>query len=143
MKNKYATFYYELKKLPWLKKEEVVMGFTGGRTASLRSLGHWELQELVRSLRAMRPQQPVASSKPRVEDPRKRMVNKIIYYGHEMGLIAPPQGGQTNTAHNYSRLHALIEAKGYLKKPLKAYTFEELPKLVSQMEAIYKHYLGK
>lgn len=141
MKNKYANFYFELNKLPGLTKEEAVAAFTGGRTRSLRDLSHWDLQELVRRLRAMGPQQPAASSQPRVADPRKKMVNKILYYGHEMGLVAPRAGMPGK--NDYSRLHALVEGRGYLKKPLKDYTFGELPKLVSQMEAIYRHWLGK
>lgn len=136
--NKYSSFFTALKRLPGMSKEEAVYDFTQGRTRSLRQLTTWEVQELTRKMRLLSGEKPINTIRPTEPDPRKKMVNKVIFYGHEMGLISQEAGKK-----NYTRFHQFIEQKGYLKKRLKDYTFEELPKLVSQMENIYKDYLKK
>lgn len=56
--NQYSSFFTALKRLPGLSKEEAVYDFTQGRTRSLRSLSHWEVQELTRRLQSISPTQP-------------------------------------------------------------------------------------
>lgn len=84
------------------------------------------------------------------------MLRKLFAMAFEMGMIEArmmvsakmePQQ-QTNyniqTKNDYGRLYAWVNKYGYLKKELRAYSYEELPKLLSQFEfGPYKDFLNK
>ena len=148
MKNKYAAFYTELKKLPGMSKDEAVYEFTNGRTRSLRDLSEWDVQELTRRLRSIAPRPPLPASRTSANgsgerDLRAPMIKKVVAMAHEMGMVSKMLNAKGQMQNDYSRLNRWMLEKSYLKKKLNAYTYAELPKLVSQMENVYRDFLKK
>lgn len=138
MRNKYAAFYTELNKLPGMSKEEAVYNFTNGRTRSLRDLSPWDLQELTRRMRTLTTK-PLTVAKP-PDDRRIPMIKKVVYLAHEMRMVKPlPEGN--GSKNDYTALNKWMLEKSYLRKKLNAYTYGELPKLVSQFDAVYRSWL--
>ncbi len=147
--NKYSAFFSELNKLPGVTKEEAVREFTNGRTSSLRDLAESELHELAGRLRIISAVISPGDDGELIDehdaDARKRMIGKIFYYAHEIGLIRTvtklgPRGMVKRK--DYSQVYAWIEKYGYLHKRINDYQTAELPKLVSQMESRYKSWLS-
>jgi hypothetical protein len=107
---------------PYENHGELVSEFTEGRTGSLRSLTPDEVRGLERRL------EEVAA------DPRKakaqRMRRKII------GILAARGAVNAQGKPDMDHVHAWVNRYGYLHKHFNAYTVAELPKLVSQAEAI-------
>lgn len=110
-------------------KAAMVESFSGGRCSSSKYLTKDEARAMLMKLNDLQPIDPAMA----------RMKNKIFYYAHEMGWVKVNKAGKVvadgervdNWCLNYS----------YLKKKLNNYTYKELPKLVSQFEAVYKHFL--
>ncbi len=137
MKNKFAAFFYQLKKHPHLTKEEAVYNFTGGRTNSVKELADVELLELTARLGGGRTYTP---PKNHPQPDKRKMIGKLLYYCHQMGWTKTnPQG---KTVADVAALNRWMLEKAYLKKSIDAYTFAELPKLVSQFETFYKWWLN-
>jgi len=111
------------------QKENIVAGISGGRTTSMRQLNHDESIALIRYLKE---QQPTANDS-------SKMIGKIFYYCHEMGWTKKNKHGKT--VADGQRFDEWAVKHSYLKKKLQAYSYEEMPKLVSQFEQVYKHFL--
>ena len=107
---------------PYDTHGELVREFTGGGTDSLRRLSYPELRKLEQRIEAL------------ALDPKKaaaqRMRRKII------GILAARGAVNALGRPDMEHVHAWVLRYGYLHKELNAYTVAELPKLVTQAEAI-------
>jgi len=98
----------------------LVLQFTEGRSDSTKAMTFSEAKSLI-----------IYMVK---NDPGERMRKKIIYLFRKMGLAY----GNTREDHkmNMAVIDSFMVKKSYLKKPLGSYKYNELPKLVSQVESI-------
>lgn len=107
---------------PYETHAELVREFTGGGTDSLRRLSYPELRQLERRMEAL------------ALDPKKaaaqRMRRKII------GILAARGAVNALGKPDMDHVLAWVRRYGYLHKELNAYSVTELPKLVTQAEAI-------
>lgn len=106
------------------QKEEMVLAFTEGRTKHSSELSETELRTLIDKLAED-------------EDNRaNKMRRKIFSMAYELNW------GNNKTREGIDKTKAAInhwcETKGYLKKPLNKHTLKELPRLVTQFEAMAK-----
>lgn len=115
------------------QKENIVLGISNGRTASTRELSHEESIALIGYLQQQ--------DKEPGEDPRTAMRNKIFYYAHQLGWTKLNKHGKQ--VADGKRVDEWMIEYSYLKKKLNRYSYKELPKLVSQFEAMYRSYLKK
>lgn len=110
------------------QKRDMIGGFAGGRTRSSRQLTKEEATQLVRHLKSLDPDEVKA----------ERMRRKIISMAHEMHWQKPRSNDIDMT-----RVDGWCRNYGFGKKPLNAYTIQELPKLVAQFEnGPYKTFLN-
>lgn len=105
-------------------KATMVQGFSSGRSDSSKGLYFDEATEMIKHLQALQPNAAAAA----------KMRGKVLYYAHEMNWRV---AGKLDMP----RVDAWCNKFGYLHKDLDKYEYSELPKLVSQIEAVYKHYL--
>ena len=112
-------------------KEAMVAGFSNGREVSSKHLYFEEAKTMIAHLN---PHPLKGGNKP-----GDKMIGKMLSLCREMHWT------KTNTAGkivaDYNRLDEWATKYGYLKKKIKHYKYPELPKLVSQFEAVYKHLL--
>lgn len=111
------------------QRATVIFGFTNGRTDSSKDLSDWEEEDLIRHL----------------EDPQyeacNKMRRKMISRAYEMRWGNPhTQEGKREAVR---KINDWCKESGYKKKEFNAYTYDELPTLVSQFEEIYKWFLSK
>lgn len=99
---------------------ELVHDWTKGRTSSLRDLSPLELRRIERRIEEL--MDPVGAS-------MQRQRRKIIAILAERGAT---KDGKPDMEH----IQAWVLKYGYLHKELNAYTPNELPRLVTQAEAI-------
>lgn len=107
--------------MPYADHHELVSDATQGRTTSLRDLSPQELRAL---------EQRILELVDPAEASLQRQRRKIIAILAGRGCITP--GGKPDMAH----IHAWVQRYGYLHKPMNDYTNKELPRLVTQAEAI-------
>ena len=136
---------------PFEYKYKIVYETIGSMSGSIRGLSHIGYTELRKRL--LSDAQAVGISLIKKEEPlnlshfeklrenekkaeNDKMRKKIISMMRECGYekFSHQRGGMVA---DMPRIYALVENKGYLKKPLNEYSHNELPKLVSQMESIY------
>ena len=119
------------------RKAEIIAGVTEGRTSSSGKLYFNEAQLLLASFN-----QPTVS-----DEHGKRMRNNIIAMAHELNWITPSNqvqpGGSIKVVNDYTRLDNWMLKSSYLKKKLFDYTYNELPKLVTQFKNVYLSYIKK
>ncbi len=117
-------------------KASLVGAYSNGRTTSSSELLVGEADQLIAHLEAIAAEQTKYQA-PRVieDDPADRMRKKIIAKAHEMRWEVA--GSRADMA----RINAWCREKSFGKKPLNAYTLDELPQLVSQFDLVYKKYL--
>lgn len=108
-------------------KKEVVMAFTGGRSASSKSLTLSEAEQLISHLKSLDPEATRAD----------KMRKKIISLAHEMNWKL--EGGKIDMKH----VNDWCKKFGYLHKALDLYTYDQLPQLVTQFENVYKDFIKK
>ena len=112
------------------EKENIVQAFSGGKTTSVRAMLNMDANALISHLKSM------DYTATRVT----KMRNKILFMAHEMGWersVATSAKKKVDMEH----LNAWCEKHGYLKKKLDEYKYEELPKLITQFEEVYKSHL--
>lgn len=122
-------------------KEELVYSYTLNRTSSSKEMHYLEMQQLINALEA-RKKDPNKEVKPISVDEAKaqKMRRKILSLCHEVGVTYFSKASQKNVI-DFTRLNAWIAKYGHAKhKTLNEYSVEELPKLVTQFEQVYKHY---
>lgn len=116
-------------------KRSIVDSYSKGRTESSKELTSTEAGELLSYLFNQKKEVNVSS----------KLMAKLFAMCHEMGWITQTtvvDGDKVKVKKDYSRVHAWVEKYGLLKKPLRKYTYNELPKLVTQFEVhIYNPYI--
>jgi len=105
-------------------KAMMVEGFSTGRCTSSKDLTSDEAIAMIRHLKSLDPDEAKAD----------KMRKKIISLAHEMNW-------RQNGKADIKRIDNWCRAYGYLKKSLDKHTYRELPKLVSQFEGVYNHFL--
>lgn len=111
------------------QKANLVTGFTAGRSDSSKDLTNEEAKQMIHYLATKANEHGEAANK---------MRRKILSMAHEMHWHL------TGTQKvDMERLNNWCTTLGYGKKALNKYTYEELPKLVTQFEFVYKYYLSK
>lgn len=105
--------------------QDMTQGFSGGRTTHVSSLHLEEGKAMIRHLKSRDPQEKKAEV----------MRRKIISMAHEMRWELP-----TGKA-DMKRIDAWMVKSSYLHKKLNQYQYNELPKLISQFEAVYLSHL--
>lgn len=113
------------------QKANIVFGATGGRSDSSRDLSDAEVRDLISYLRSL-PN--------READKADKMRKKILSMAHEMGWHILTHG---KYHIDMIRVNAWMQKFSYLHKPLDFYKYNELPRLVTQFEAVYKTFLNK
>lgn len=111
-------------------KTVMVQGFSGGRCTSSKDLTYEEATALLKHLATMQP----------VDDRLTKMQNKIFHYAHEMRWTKLNR--QAKVVADVKRIDQWMVKYSYLKKKMNRYTYEELPRLVSQFEQVYKSFLS-
>lgn len=108
------------------EKQNIVSAFTGGRTTHVSEMSSAEAAALIGHLKSLNNTEAGAT----------RMRNKILSMAHEMNWrIEGTKRVSMQHVNNW------CTSRSYLKKPLDNYTYNELPKLVSQFEEVYKSHL--
>lgn len=119
-------------------KKQLVNDISYGRTTTSKELTIEEAQTLILHL--------IRTNRANDGGKRDKMVGKIFYYAHELGWTTLRQAQGDKPARRVAdgqRVDEWMVKYSYLHKKLNRYTFEELPKLVSQLEAFYKKTLNK
>ncbi len=116
------------------QKANLVEGLTKGRTDKSSELNNVEANELIRYLRSQLPPMRHDGQKVKADKMRK----KIISYAWQMNWVLDTMPVKVNM----DRVNAWAIKYGYLHKALNEYTYQELPKLVSQFENLYNSYLS-
>lgn len=110
-------------------KEAMVLGFSRGRCSSSKDLYFSEASQFIKHLAAGDPNRQAAD----------KMRGKILYYAHEMGWHKFKSGRHIA---DVKRVDEWCLKYGYIKRKLDSYSYQELPRLVSQFEAVYKNYIS-
>ncbi len=117
-------------------KAFMIEGITAGRSSSSKDLTFAEAAEFIKILNPGKPATNVSSP----------MMSKLFAMCYEMGWITTTNvvqpDGSIKSKKDYSKVHAWVEKYGYLKKPLRDYSYKELPKLVTIFQiGPYKNYI--
>lgn len=110
-------------------KASMVAGFSAGRCTSTKDLFDDEASLMLSHLQKNDPNREAI----------ERMKGKIFYYCHEMGWTTTGKSGKDVV--DMKRLDDWCKTYSYLKKKLDWYNYRELPKLVSQIENVYRHFI--
>jgi hypothetical protein len=123
-------------------KRDIIRQISKGRTESTLELTFTEAQTWIN---AMNKGESFNSKKE--EDPRQRMINSIIAMAREMGTVRRKKvvdaAGKIQEKSDYSDFNKWMVEHSYMKKDLNKYTYEELPKLVSQFKQVYRSWLNR
>ena len=121
-------------------KANIISGITKGRTESSKGMDFEEARLMITWLQTMPNIAPVDPNKKAQDDKSNKMRRRIISMAHEMGwhnLVSGEWKIDMRGLNNWCLQHS------YLKKELNGYSYQELPKLVSQFEMMYKSFLKK
>lgn len=114
------------------EKANIIDSFTNGRTTHSNQLYFNEAHTMLQSLNADKP----------LQQGLNKMARKLIAMAHEVGYVKKASvvtgAGEIVEKNDYTRLNDWMLKYGYLHKPLKDYTYEELPKLLTQYTEVYK-----
>jgi ATP-binding cassette subfamily B protein len=123
-------------------KADVMLDISNGRTDSCSMLHYDEAKNWISAMNSKR-----ATSNPPATQNCQRMTNSVIAMAHEMRWITRVEiveaDGKLTFANDYSQLDEWMISYSYMKKPLKKYKYEELPKLVFQFKNVYFSWLKK
>jgi hypothetical protein len=117
------------------EKPALVREFTSGRATSSKELTMAEAKSLIQFLEKTAGPVQVATVVDRSER-ANQMRRRILSTCHQLRWEL-----DGSTQVDMERVNEFCKTRGYLKKPLNAYTYQELPKLVSQFDALYMKYL--
>lgn len=132
MSNRYAHIFAALKEArdrtgqDW-DHRELVSDLTKGRTSSLKDLSPLEETELYRTIRS------IGSYAEACDRMRKKIISLLMQCGYRDGQGRP----------DMYRIYAFTLKYGYLHKPLNDYKYNELPKLVTQVENVYRKFVTR
>ena len=105
-------------------KADLVLAFTDGRTQSSREMSTIEAQQYINYLKGL----------DNTTDAANTMRRKILSMCHRLNWTK-------ESGVDMPRINNWCLASSYLKKELNQYTYQELPKLVSQFRTVYLHYI--
>lgn len=108
------------------EKENIIATFTDGRTTSTKEMTDREAREMIQYLMKHNPRAGA-------ED---KMRKKVLSMAHEMGWRVVG-----TEKISMARVNQWCITYGYLHKPLDQYSYDELPKLISQFESVYAKFL--
>jgi hypothetical protein len=119
-------------------KKEMVESFSNGRTSSSKELTMAEARDLLSAL--------YGQSESPVKQDKAPMIRKLFGMCHEIGWITKKmvisENGGMEEVNDNTRVYEWVTNFGYLRKELRKYTYNELPKLVSVFEEnIYVPYI--
>ena len=114
-------------------KPELVYQVSNGRTASSKELGVDEAAALITHLSDKLPKKERSPIEIRCDQMRKKVFSLFRSMGYIYGDT------EADRKMNQTIIYAMIKKIGYLKKDLNKYTFDELPKLVSQVEGMSRN----
>lgn len=142
-RNDYYALFSMIKKIRSVgipvDREDLVYEYTGGRTKSLRELTPAEYEGLIKWL----SRQIDAHNSNWQNSPENQMRRKIIALFYKMGYRVTTIGYQHPSKADMTAIKVWVMKYGYLHKDLNEYTVEELPKLVTQVEEIYRKHMEK
>ena len=120
--------YINKKRLNNKQKEALITRYTGGRTSKISEMHYDEALRLIQKIdedayKAMKAD---------------RMRKKILHLCHLMQWYE-----KGTTKLDFKRIDAFCIERGWKHKPFNAYTYEELPTLVTQFEEVYDTFLNK
>jgi hypothetical protein len=121
-------------------KQQLVHQYSQGRTTSSTQLTRHEAAALLAAI--AKPGSKPANQ----DDAAARMRRQVIAIFHECGWHTerePVGGSQNRPKIDMNRVNAWCIQHGYLHKKLNAYTYQELPKLVTQAKKYLEWYLKK
>lgn len=110
------------------QKANLVLGFTGGRTEHSSEMSRAEAADFIKYLKSQDPDEQACD----------RMRKKIISMAHQCGYRIP---GTEKV--DTQRLDDWCRKYGQYHRPLNSHSKEELTRLVTQFENVYKSYLNK
>lgn len=120
------------------EKQELVHQASNGRCTSTKDLLESEADAIIWTLQ---PEMKVA------EDKRKKMVNKLLYYGYEMGFDKPVNSDQrykpSSTVNFENVSNWCAGKKCAVGKQINDMNNEELNQALSQFEQMYKKTLNR
>ena len=119
------------------RKQELILEVTDGRASSSADLEFTEAKKLIKHLESLNPSIPKDRGQAAMRADKMR--KKILSICHEMGGDWELPGGAINWKH----LNDWLMKYGYLHKALNAYTYEQLPELVTQFEQVLKSFYTK
>lgn len=117
-----------------VRKSELVLSFTSGRSSSSKDLSGNEARELINYLDSELQKQMRG-----IKEKADKMRKKIISFAYQMNWTVPNQRGGFSA--DIQRINNWCLKSGYIKKPFNDFEYHELPKLVTQFENVYKSYL--
>ena len=115
-------------------KETMVSGFTDGRETSSKYMYFDEAKAMISHLQELQGQQTIKPG-------TKPMIGKMLGYARDMGWVNVNADGKM--VADFKRMDEWAIKYGYLHKKINDYEYEQLPKLVSQFELVYKSFLNK
>jgi hypothetical protein len=120
------------------EKRNIISNATNGRTTSSRDLFFDEAHSLLQFLN---------TDTDTTQEKADKMVRKLFAMCYDLGWIKEKpvvgKGGKIEMKKDYSTLYEWVEKYGYLKKELRKYSYEELPKLLTQFQhGPYAYYLS-
>jgi len=121
-------------------KDDMILEASNQRTTHISQLSRDEARSLIGALNTNTL--AITADAASVQ----KMCSKIIAIAHKLEWIkkvAVVEGDKVKEKNDYSILDKWMKESSYLKKELRKYTLSELPKLVAQVESIYKYYLSK
>lgn len=114
-------------------RQELISQFTNGKKNGLSDLSTHEYKELIRELNLK------LQTKPNIAQPTADALNlqrrKIIALFHKMGYTIEGKA-------DMKRIYSWVLKYGKYKKSLNQYDANEMPVLVTQVEAMYKTFLN-
>lgn len=118
-------------------KPSIIASITNNRTTHSSELSFDEAKNFLSNLLSGAKYQP-----------KNKMISKIFAMAHEMGWVEVKtmvdDRGQMTAKKDYSHVYAWIKKYGFKKTDLRAYQYNELPKLLTQFEyGPYRDYLRK
>ena len=133
MYKQYFAIEKKLKKIGFnMTRAEYIESFTEGKKSSLKELTPREYNEFIQYLNRLINNQPKSDWK---NSPENKMRRKIISFFKKMNYTKPDDTADMEAIENWCIKY------GYLHKNLNKYDSQELPKLITQVEQVYKTFI--
>lgn len=118
-----------------IERKELIEDFTEGKKSSLKELSAQQYRELCNWITQTFKLNETQAKSDWQNSPENQMRRKIITLFIKMGYTT------ASGKIDLEKLDKWAEQYGHLKKPLNKYNRLELPKLVSQAEAVYYSFI--